>query len=444
MRITSLFLLFLLLNQILVSQDSLERKISENVVVRFIRVYAEKSERNPPIIILYSGEQRSVPIYGNDKIIIEFDIMAVVPPSLFAKFYHCSINWEENENIFLNDITSNRTSNIFWETAPVGSRYYNFRGKIIVPNEQVKFNYAGNWKVKLFNYKNAEEPIAEARFFVVKPILTTEIRFFSNFYYSKFNVTSSAYDIEVFVQNKTKQTLVDNNTHSVLIYRNNRWNEPFVISSISNTQDQSKIHRYKFPTSIHGFLQQGKFFRIEGIPAENEYRVLDLTDLRLFPSISAPIRLPFSDLRRRGSFTEYDDDGAMITTFVNSNYDDYILIEFVLDPEGWISPNEVFLAGSFNNWSPNREWQLQFDENDRLYKLRQLIRRARHNYMYATGTLNYSTNQVENLSFEEYEGNTVTSGHTFIAMVYYRNTAFGGYDEIIGIGIGSYLPAPFR
>lgn len=437
-------ILLFLLTQILSSQESLPQNFRENISIRFIRVYGENSESNPPIIILPTEEQSSVPKICSEKIVIEFDIMALVPPSLFARFYHCSIDWRENDNIFLNDITSNRTSNILWESAPISSKYYSYRGKIIVPNEQVKFNFAGNWKVKLFTYKNPDEPIAQARFFVIKPKLTVEIRFFSNFYLPIYNVTRSAFDIEVIVQNKTKETYIENNVNSVIIYRNNRWNEPFIISSNPKYKEQQKLFRYEFTTSIFGFLQIGKYFRIEGIPAENEYRVLDLTDLRLFPPMSIPLRLPFSDIRRLGSYHEYDDDGAMITNFVSPSYDDYILIEFLLDPDGWISPNEVFLVGSFNNWQANRDWLLQYNENERLYKIRQWVRRARHNYMYATGNLNFDTNTVEKLSFEEYEGNTVTNTHSFIALVYHRNSGFGGFDEIVGIASGSYLTTPYR
>ncbi|MGQ9819357.1 MAG: type IX secretion system plug protein domain-containing protein [Candidatus Kapaibacteriales bacterium] len=444
MRKIALLLLFLTSYQSLYLQDVIEKHFNDNLIVRFIRIYGEKSETNPPVVTISSEYTSSIPAIVDQRIIIEFDVMAVVPPSLYAKFYHCSIDWEENENIFLNDITLNRTSNIIWEPAPISSRFYNFRGKITVPNDQVKFSYSGNWKVKLFEYRNPEKVIAESRFFVVKPILTSEIRFFSNFYYTSYNVTNSAYDIEIVVQNKSKINLIDNNVHSVVIYRNNRWNEPLVISTLSHAQELSSYLRYKPLTNIFGFLQTGKFFRIEGIPAENEYRVLDLTDIRLFPATNAPIRLPLSDVRRRGSFTEFDNDGAMVSYFVNPSYDDYLLIEFILDPEGWISSNEVFIAGSFNNWNPNRNWQLQFDEKERLYKLRQFVRRARHNYMYATGVLNYDANRVEKISFEEYEGNTVTSNHTFLAFVYYRNPSFGGYDEIIGIAVGNYLSTPFR
>lgn len=407
-----------------------------NPIVRFIRVYGEKGETEPPIISI--ADERTTASSGlqSNKLIIEFDVFANVPPNLFARFYHCSYDWKEDENIFINDATTNRTSNIFWESAPMSSRYYNFRGKIIIPNEQVKFKYSGNWKVKLFDYSNPNKVLAESRFFVVNNIVSTELRFYSNFYKPERNVTASAFDIEAVVTDKKSSKLIENFVHSVVLYRNQRWYEPFFVSQYLGQFNLGGF--FKNSTSIYGFLLGGKVFRIESIPAENGYRVLDLTNLAQFPSMNIPIRLPLSDYRRRGSYFEFHDDGSMVSTFVTPNYDDYIYLEFTLDPEGWETTKDVFLVGSFNNWHPTREWQMYYDENERLFKLRQWVRRARHNYLY--GTANYDDlGNIVNLFYDEFEGNTVTSGHTFFAFVYYRNPGFGGYDEIVGFSRGNFF-----
>mgnify|MGYP001068239821 CR=1 FL=1 len=432
-----LFLLFHL--SCLVGQETKELNLSvpdfTKPMIRFIRVYGEKSELEPPVIVV-SDERTAVPTgLKSDKVVIEFDVASKVPPNLFARFIHCSFDWKEDENIFINEATAYRTSNIFWESAPISSKYYNFRGKIIVPNEQVKFKFSGNWKVKLYDYSEPEVALAEARFFVINPIANVQMRFYSSFYKPERNVTASAYDIEVLVTASSRAKLIENYLHTVVLYRNHRWFEPFVISMNNPTTD---YFRYKFTVSIFGFVSNGKVFRIEGVPAENGYRVIDLTNLALFPSMNAPVRLPLSDIRRRGSFFEPHDDGAMVTRFVSPGYDDYVYIEFILDPEGWETNEEVFLVGSFNNWKPTREWRMYYDETERIFKLRQWVRRARHNYLYATGRLGDDGNVIR-VSYDEFEGNTVTSSQTFLSFVYYRNPGYGGYDEIVGFNIGTYF-----
>ena len=84
---------------------------------------------------------------------------------------------------------------------------------------------------------------------------------------------------------------------------------------------------------------------------------------------------------------------------------------------------------------------MYFDKEENLYKLRQWVRRGRHNYMYATGRVQAEYTNPDAITFEEFEGNTLSGSHTFIALVYYRETALGGYDSIIGIGAANVFGA---
>lgn len=427
------FLLLLITGYLAYSQQ--EKDINDfkpKPEFRFMRIYGGSDETKPPIVIINQGKSKySIPI-GENSITIEFDILANVPPNLYAKFIHCSVDWKENDNVFLNDIIYQRTSNISWESAPSFSKFYSHRGKLSVPNEQVKFQFSGNWKVKLFEYGDDTTCFAEGRFFVVTPKADCSLSLISDLYFPKYNVSSNSNNIEAQVQ--SQETLLDNNANTVIIYRNNRWNEPYVITERNDMDSNPKLYLYKHPTMIAGFLGTTKLFRVEGIPSENVYRVISLTDLATYPRISGSVRLPFSDLRRNGSYSEYDDDGAMTSTFVTSSIDEYIYLEFVLNPEGRIAKNDVFIAGSFNNWKPDASWQMHYDEEDHYYHLRQWIRRAKHNYLYTSGRYNYESKCIEKYSTDQYEGNTNYSGHTYIALIYYREIDYGGYDSIIGIG----------
>ena len=397
-----------------------------------MRIYGNESETLPPIVLMQTQDGNYWPPIGELKITIEFDVESLVPPSLYAKFVHCSVDWKENENVFLNDIVNSRTSNIMWESAPMYSKYFTWRGKIKVPSEQVKFQFAGNWKVKLYEYYKDSVPFAEGRFFVVNPKTECNIQIYTNFYEPVHQVSGTALDFEAIVTGS--QQLFESHLNTVVIYRNNRFEEPFIITKNDDLQLNKNQYRYKYRTAIGGFVSGGKRFRIEGIPAENEYRVLDLTDMASYPRITAPVRFPMSDLRRNGTWFDEDDDGAMITRFITSSNDDYVYLEFLFNPDGWISDEEVFVVGSFNNWKPDASWQMYYDPDERVYKLRHWVRRARHNYLYATGKYNIDSRVVESISYEEYEGNTATSGHTYIALVYYREFDYGGYDALIGVG----------
>lgn len=413
------------------SQENELNYFQAKPIVRFSRIYSSRNEALPPILRLSKDiTGYNVPL-SSDELIFEFDVSASVPPNVYAKFVHCSIDWAEDENIFLNDIVFSRTSNISWESSPYIDSYYSYRGRLKFPNQQIKFKFAGNWKVKIFDYDNDSTPLVEAKFFVVDPKSNCNMSLISDFYNPAFNVAPAALIIEIDVF--SNEQLIDSRLNTLVLYKNHRWYEPYYISEDNILQNKNDKYRYPFPTMVSGIASYSKRFRIEGLPADNGYRILNLTNLAEYPRIKAPIQMPFSDLRRRGFFDELDDDGAMITSYVSSSNDDYVLLEFLLDPDGWISEDEVFVVGSFNNWIPSQQWQMYYDSELRYYRLRQWVRRARHNYLYATGKYNFDSNTVEKISFDEMEGTTANALHTYIGFVYYKEIDFGGYYSIIGV-----------
>lgn len=409
--------------------------------IRSFRIYGGDDERNPPIIAR-NPKNLSVDVpFASQYSTLEFDVNTDVPPNVYLHFVHCDALWQEDNNVFLNDIAFSRTSAIEWESAPYQSSYYTYRGRVSFPNINVKFKASGNWKAKIFEYGNDTTPLAEARFFVVDVLAQCDILLSSDFYEPHAKVSPAAFSIDALVS--TNEPLFENQVHSVILYRNHRWHEPLVLSSILSPRLPSDAFNYGISSSVFGSLAIEKRFRIEGVPAQNEYRVLDLANTGYYPSGNFPARLPLPDLRRDGSYGESADDGASITRDVFSSNDDYINVEFQLDPERFPSRYPVYLVGSFNNWSIQPDWQMYYDKNENLYKLRQWIRRARHNYMYATGRLQAPYTDVDAITFEEFEGNTLSTYQTFVALVYYRDTSFGGYDAIIGIG-ASTIFGPVR
>jgi len=427
------FLLFFLLYICNISILCATEKPQSPLEVRFIRVYGDDNESSPPILIMKSNDATANINVGARQLTLEIDIYADIPPTLFATFTHCDINWEEDANNFINNQSMMRTSDFFWESAPTSHSYYSHRGTLKFPNSVLQFRYSGNWKVKLYDYYSPDKLIAETKFFVVEPIVPVQMEFISSMYSPQFNVINSAYNIETSITAPSR--ILNSQLKNFVIYRNFRWSEPYIISESYTDRYTNTLYKYSFPIMVSGFSNVEKRFSIFNIPAENVYRVMDMSNLAEFPSGSYLVQLPFSDLIRNGNYWEVDDDGAMITRYISESEDEYVYMEFVLDPQGVISDEDVFISGSFNNWTPNKNWQMYYDRETRTYRLKQWIRRARHNYLYGTGTYNPDTQQFENISFDKYEGNNVYSNHSYIGFLYYRSMELGGYDAIIGASI---------
>ncbi len=409
-------------------------------VLRSIRIYGADDETAPPILLL-GGDRSSAP--GYPFVTLEIELDAAVPPALIARFEHCRPDWSASENIFLT-IGMLGTSLFSWEPGPAGSRYYTYRGRLRIPNPQVTISIAGNWKLKVYEH-TSDHPIAEARFFAVRPEGSCRVVAYGDLYAASPGVSPAAVTLEAWVQLSPRFN-IDERLHTVVFYRNHRWFEPYIVSQDPRLRTATdRLYRHPYSTSIAGITPGTKIFRAERLPAQNEYRVLDLRNPTIFPpNTPLPIRLPLADLRRNGSFTEWADDGAAQTASLAPYLQDYVPLEFILDPEGAPAlPQEVFVVGSFNNWLPTAQWRLSYDADERLYRLRQLVRRGRHNYLYATGRLNADTGAIEELSFEEWEGNTTATRSSFWAFVYYRLPDFGGYDTLIAVGAAT-LQGPLR
>ena len=407
--------------------------------LKFLRVYGGDDESMPPIALTSRPtnlRRPNIP-FNFSHVTIELDIQSPTPPQMFVVFSHCNADWSEHDNSFLNDPALLRTSSIDWRIAPPASVWYSYTGTLKIPNEHVKFNFGGNWKAKFYLYDDPQIPIAIAHFFVVDPRVETRLEVSGDFYSPRNTVYSSgAYTIDANV--RSVDGMNDGQLNTAVFYRLNRYEEPFIVSDISSYEDvNQRTHAYPLQTMLAGFGMTGRRFRIERIPAENEYRVLNLADYSLFPRSNAPLRMFTPDLWRNGSFFEKSDGGFMNTRFIATGDRDYIQLEFLLNTQLIQAEREVFVSGSFNNWKPDPSWLMKWDEETKLYRLRQWVPRGRHSYLYMTGEVDADNRKAIRLTSEEFEGNTARAGHTFIGLIYYREFGMGGFDSIVGVAGGS-------
>ncbi len=411
------------------------------IQMRFLRAFGG-NEALPPIIVNapsdpFAGQfasqnsANSSFTLGSGFVTIEFDIQADILPNLVARFVHCDPYWREDDNSYINDPTMLRTSAVDWQQSPPLARYYSHRGRLSVPNRDVSFKFSGNWKAKIYDMDDPQTPLGEARFFVVDAVSECSLNMVTDLYRPKASVSPAAYVIEASVT--APANLIDAQLSTAVIYRNNRWFEPFVITQDLNRTPTEQLYNYAMKTTVFGFAGAGKRFRVADVPCQNEYRLLDLSNRGWFPNVGGSVRAPFADLRRNGTFVQKASDGAFLPEASPANSDDYVQMEFTFDPEAFPSPYDLFIAGSFNNWQVSADWKLTYDPDQRLYSLVRWVRRGLHNYMYATGRLGADAQAQDVINFEEYEGNAVSAGNTFIAFYYYREQGFGGYDRIVGV-----------
>jgi hypothetical protein len=451
MKIIGCFFQFLVLGAIL--SVNADVACSQTRVV-FARAFGS-AEQMPPVIILSApspfsalspfDSPASTPnasqassaakggfTLGSQRATLEFDLFSETAPNLALVFVHCDPFWREDDNPLVSDPTAMRTNLVDVQPAPPMSRRYTYRARATVPNAQMQFRHSGNWKAKLFDTHDPRTILGEVRLFVVEPLASCRLDLTPDLYFPKAQGSGNgAYTIECSLQ--APPTLLDSQMETLVIYRNHRWFEPLAVSD--DDRRLPTAWRTNLTTNIFGSAQALRRFRVEKVPAQNEYRVLELRNNAWYPDASTAIRFPTADIRRIATFSYQADDGALLSVADGNglNADEYANIEFVLDPLPLPSRYDVYVVGSFNGWRVSPEWKMEYNAQQRLYSLRQWVRRARHNYLYISGFVDASQRSSDALTFEEFEGNALSSSATFIAFVYYRDPAFGGYDRIVGV-----------
>ncbi|MCS6807574.1 MAG: DUF5103 domain-containing protein [Bacteroidota bacterium] len=425
------------------------------VYVRGVRVFGDTTESSPPIIVMRAqrefavsfnsfrsftrdAEQQESAVVGSRYVTIEVDVQASTQPMFVVTLVHCDAFWNEDNNPALSDQIL-RVTQIQVTQAHSFSLHYTHRARCTVPNSEVQLHFSGNWKAKVFDAHDMDVPICEARFFVVEQQAITSLSVIPDAYSPRVGGTSpAAYLIEAMIS--APPQLFDENIHTVTVYRAWRWNEPI---TITQRLEKSKIdilyNQRSSGATVLGFSSGQKRFRVGAVPAENEYRVLDIRDALRFPASTTPLRFGLSDVRRNGVAFVHADDGAFSSEGVSMAHDEYVPVEFVLASEGVPSSRDIYVVGSFNNWTVTPSWRMSYDSVFQQYKLVQWIRRGRHNYMYASG-ITTNSGVVKSYDYEECEGNSLSAHHTFYALFYYRSPQFGGYDAIIGVAQYSRKP----
>jgi hypothetical protein len=426
--------------------DTGERYLDAIPIVRGIRAFGGADERLPPIILRLRQDpvaaQQSADLNGLGAafVTIEIDVQSIVQPQFAVRFVHCDAAWREDGNVIIND-PSLRTTNLDITQASSFSRYFTHRARLTVPSADVQLRFSGNWKAMVYDFDRQfdplAKPLAEVRFFVVEQETETALRMGIDAYSPRIAGTSpAAYSFEASLS--APPQYIDENFSTVTLYRAWRWNEPLTIMQNPNKSRTETLYN-RSKTGVLGFSGGQKRFRISSVPAENEYRTLDLSNPTFAPASNVPVRFALADLRRNGVFRERADDAAMTTTNVPANSNEYVQVEFVLDPEFAPSSRDIYVVGSFNDWSVQTAWKMTYNSTDRLYTARGWMRRARHNYAYATAATNAQTGVIETVDYEECEGNSIGANHTFYALFYYQSPQNGGYDALLGVAAANAM-----
>jgi hypothetical protein len=396
-----------------------------------LRIFGAGDPASPPILRLPVDGKPAGGI-GSDALTVEFEMRSDILPNITLQLVHCDRNWVPTENVFIQDPFRLRSNDFEIERAPVGVTHYDYICRLTFPKVGSKpdVQFSGNYLARIVDYYDPNKVLAEGRFFAAEPRAAVNLSIASDFF-EGVQTTKLQHGLKIFVDAIPAFDLFGGRINAIHLYPAGQWYSPLIAGEY---MDDSAA-RAGGPLIYWRPAFAGKTSaEFRNIPAGNEHRLLDLTDLLQYPTTGGLLTTPLSDIPR-SSFNYYDNNGATPARYVPVSDADYVYFEFRLDLQGRSVKEDIFVVGTFNNWIASPEWMMHFDKTTGFYIARGLIRRAFHEYEYRAGSWDADNGVLRDADPSLLEGNLSNSSLPYYAMTYYYDTSNGVYDRLIGIGV---------
>lgn len=407
-----LFIIFIFLNQLL-AQNLIE--------IKGLRTYSIKDETLPPIIVYNDLDKNGVEDTSNDFIIIEFDLKSTLKPNLQIIFQFCDKNWKPVDNLFLQNFGKDRFYNLQFSNAPNGVKSYNYTFRQVFPDErrQITFPFSGKYRFLITDFGNEKKVYGEGFFIVVYQKFPVKVS------YLKEVIDDSLSDIMEF--NRRDRIHVNVEIPKPFdVFRQSEieiiQNQKFFFANIINFNRKS---RYEFGRYLSSNVKQ--YIKRDFYP-NNEYRQIDLTDVKKYPNDQLLTSFTGIDLTRKFNYGGQDFNGGMKLYRKNDIYNEYLDYRFDLTLP-FHSDGDVYLIGSFNNWKIAPEYKMARSGN--YYSLIVNLKRGIYDYQYVIVKETQTSPKSININWVEIEGNSWNTKNIYYIFVYYNNPDYGGWDEIV-------------
>jgi hypothetical protein len=359
---------------------------------------------------------------SNEQLQLGFDVIGNTNEFFQYSLTHCDANWNPTplgQNEYINGLTIDNINEYRFSTNTY-VRYVHYN--LLLPNENMKPRFAGNYLLKVFRNFDEEELVLTRRMLVlssnvtidgkVQPASLAQYRFTKqelqfNINYKGFNIPNPFGDV------------------SVVITQNGRWD--------------NAIRGLK-PQFIADNVLQYNSFDQAIFPGGNEFRFFDFRSLRtLSPNVRSKtfdsvyhVILNYDESRGSKQYFQYlDNNGRRVLANregINSDIDgDYAWVNFYLISMSPVQEGDVYVLGEFTDWKLLPKYKMYYNKNRGRYDLEAQLKQGRYEYIYAVK--NETTGQPDEVSLE---GSSSNTENEYLILVYHKNIQFK-YDELVGV-----------
>jgi len=387
--------------------------------IKTVMMYREGDILSSPIITL------------NDELelLFKFDDLSDLDHQYYYTIIHCDVNWNESfisQTDYLRGFPENPLLDYKYSfNTTFNYTHYELR----LPNQDVQFNYSGNYVLVVYEDSDKSKVIITQRFYVVEPkvaISGAVKRPISD----PFSGSNQEIDFEI-TYNKDFMIENPNRDVKVVLMQNNRWD-----NAIRNLK----------PLFIRANLLEYNYDQGENVfPAGNEFRYFDNRSNKYNGEnvISTEFHSPYyhktvvnGDVRANKNFFLYKEMNGRYTVESQDkevrDFDtecDYTFVHFTLPLEAPLLGGSVNVFGALTGWNANKSNEMTWNFDTGAYELSLLLKQGYYNYMYAYVPQGSKVADIANI-----EGSFWEAENEYEILVYYSDFA-ARYDRLVGIMI---------
>ena len=361
----------------------------------------------------------------NDRFLISFDVLSGIEYDLYYIIEHCDYNWEKSKLLKSEYIEGFDDVKITNYTSSFNTYQIYTNYNITFPNSNTSVKKSGNYIIRIFDEYGEE--LFNRKFIIYENLSSVKVDIKRSKELKNIN-EKQIVNFEV-NPNNIRFNNPDKNVKT-LVFKNSNIDSP-----ITNVKPQYKIGN----KLIYKYDKELSFW------GGNEYLYFDNKNIRISNVKIRGYNLKeiyenylFNDYPRFNRKYTYNPDinGGFLINASNSgnsnNEADYANIYFTLENYNNYLNNEqdIYIVGDFNNYSTNKIYKMQFNENKNQFEAVLKLKQGFYNYKYLID------NEIYKNDNKSVGGNFDETENVYSVLVYYRD--YGErYDRIVGFGKGS-------
>ena len=361
----------------------------------------------------------------NDRFLISFDVLSGIEYDLYYIIDHCDYNWEKSKLLKSEYIEGFDDVKITNYTSSFNTYQIYTNYNITFPNSNTSLKKSGNYIIRIFDEYGEE--LFNRKFIIYENLSSVKVDIKRSKELKNIN-EKQIVNFEV-NPNNIRFNNPDKNVKT-LVFKNSNIDSP-----ITNVKPQYKIGN----KLIYKYDKELSFW------GGNEYLYFDNKNIRITNVKIRGYSLKeiyenylFNDYPRFNRKYTYNPDinGGFLINASNSgnsnNEADYANIYFTLENYNNYLNNDqdIYIVGDFNNYSTDKVYKMQFNENKNQFEAVLKLKQGFYNYKYLID------NEIYKNDNKSVGGNFDETENVYSVLVYYRD--YGErYDRIVGFGKGS-------